>query len=379
MKQKKLYTLFVLIATFCITSCTTNDNFSNKAFISGTNRVENIFIKPTNNNSKNILAVGMAKKEDADITFTFKVDASKVSLYNKTYNEEAIILPSENYNFQNEEVTIVAGSTRSSEAIIDFTGIASLDEDLVYVLPVVLESSHLALLESAQTNYFVFKGGALINIVANIEKNYLQPEFKDASILNNLKEFTLEALIKAHDFENGEISTIMGIEGKFLIRIGDANFERNQIQVATSSGNMPGRDSSKGLPTNKWVHVAVTFGFGTIIVYVDGKVQSIGSTGLSRVDFGVPGTDGFYVGYSYNADRYLNGEISECRIWNKVRSGEEILKGIYGVDPDSEGLVAYWKFDDGKGDIVKDYTKNGNHLKAFKELDWKTVSLPESK
>src|SRR5699024_9990550 len=159
-----------------------------------------------------------------------------------------------------------------------------LDREVAYVLPVSIISADIELLHSQKTTYFVFKGAALINVVADIEKNYLQPKWNNSTVLNNLTQMTAEALINARDFRNGEISTSMEIEGDFLIRIGDANFERNQIQIATSNGNFPDRDSSKGLPTKEWVLIAMTFDKGAVNVYVNGKLQSEGSVGKSSVN-----------------------------------------------------------------------------------------------
>ena len=64
----------------------------------------------------------------------------------------------------------------------------------------------------------------------------------------------------------------------------------------------------------------------------------------------------FKIGHSYgepeNMTRQLNGEICEVRIWNVIRSQEEIYKNMYDVDPQTTGLKAYWKFNEGKGDIA---------------------------
>ena len=271
---------------------------------------------------------------------------------------------------------IIAGAVKSDDAIVSFMNIKELDRNIVYVLPVEVGSNDIALLESAKITYFLFKGGALINVVGDIEMNYLSPEWNDNSVLNNLSTLTMEALINARDFSNGEISSIMGIEGKFLIRLGDANFERNQVQLATSGGNFPDRDSSKGLPANKWVHIAVTFDAGAVQIFIDGKLQSEGRINMSKVNLGVVGIDGFYVGRSYNDDRWLNGSISEARIWNIVRTQEEIAESIYVVDAESEGLVSYWKFDEGEGNSVADHTVNKNNLISAKPLKWNQVSLP---
>lgn len=50
----------------------------------------------------------------------------------------------------------------------------------------------------------------------------------------------------------------------------------------------------------------------------------------------------FWIGYSYNNERWLDADIAEVRIWNRVLSEEEInaKDHAYEVDPNSEGLVA---------------------------------------
>ena len=47
------------------------------------------------------------------------------------------------------------------------------------------------------------------------------------------------------------------------MRIGDAGFPDNQIQIATGAGNFPDYDSNKGLQTKRWQHVAMTYNADT--------------------------------------------------------------------------------------------------------------------
>jgi len=47
------------------------------------------------------------------------------------------------------------------------------------------------------------------------------------------------------------------------------------------------------------------------------------------------------------------------------------------VDPKSEGLIGYWKFDEGQGSTITDYTENGNNGQANdSDLLWVPVSIP---
>lgn len=53
--------------------------------------------------------------------------------------------------------------------------------------------------------------------------------------------------------------------------------------------------------------------------------------------------------------RPFNGYMSEVRLWNVVRTANQIKENMLGVDPDSDGLVAYYKLDG----TVEDASGNG--------------------
>ena len=78
-------------------------------------------------------------------------------------------------------------------------------------------------------------------------------------------------------------------------------------------------------------------------------------------------------------DRYFDGVVSEVRIWNRALTAEEIqaTNHFYTIEPESEGLIAYWKFDEGSGTVAKDYSVSGYDLTIEKEPKWESVSLPQ--
>jgi hypothetical protein len=345
MKRINLYLLPALLTVILFSGCRQDDgSYDNKVY-NITDKVGTLLIKGSIVNDERTIQAALAKPAEQDVVITYKVDPSLLSVYNAAYNEHAVILPAEHYEIPEPKVTITAGSVRSTEVVVYFKNINELNRELVYVLPVAMASANIEMLESARVTYYVLKGAALINVVADLEDNYLNmTAWQNAGVVNNLTKLTLEALIRARDYDR-QISTVMGIEGRFLIRLGDANFPSNQIQVATSAGNFPSSDANKGLPVNEWTHIAVTFDItdgSKYVIYVNGKVQSEGTrTGLSSVSFGTGGASGFYIGRSYADDRFLAGEFSECRIWNTVRTQEEIAANIYEVDPANEpNLVA---------------------------------------
>lgn len=244
----------------------------------------------------------------------------------------------------------------------------------------------------------VQKPEAIINFAPSFANNCAWPLWDDPTPVTDMTAFTLEALVNPTEARRANsLSTIMGIEGKFLVRMGDVGVPWNQIQVVWDSGQSGYYGPIEGklsnvqmtLPnTNTWYHVAVTYGNGEIKCYIDGK--EVGTTTQNvpaKVNFGVEHNDEkgttitrcFWVGYSYESTRDFKGMMSELRIWNKVLSPDELNapNHFYTVDAASEGLVTYWKLDEGSGNKFKDYTSYGNNLSTKADVVWNEVSLPE--
>jgi hypothetical protein len=119
-------------------------------------------------------------------------------------------------------------------------------------------------------------------------------------------------------------------------------------------------------------------------MYVNGeeKFSGSGTTYPGGVDLGkklsTHSTNKFYIGFSYEANRDFKGNMCEVRIWNVIRTQEEIASSMYEVEPDTPGLVAYWKMDESSGNTIKDYTGNGLDGKVKNiPLKWISVELPE--
>lgn len=84
------------------------------------------------------------------------------------------------------------------------------------------------LLDSRSTVYFVARQGAMINVVANIAwMNFPVSWSADAKpLVSGMKQVTIEALLRSADWTDGRgdaLSSVFGIEGNFLVRIGDAD------------------------------------------------------------------------------------------------------------------------------------------------------------
>ncbi len=378
-----------LAVAMTMAACQSNDeeNFENKAYIDASSMVGETIVKSSTEAQEKTLCVTLARPATTDISATIDVNTSLLDTYIKAYYADASttrLLPAGNYETENTKVTIQKGSVKSDEAKFVFKNLGTLSRDSIYVLPVSVHTSDIAMLASASNYYFVFRAGALINVVTDMSKNYLTVKWASdwTSVVSDMDQITLEALIYPREFGK-LISTVMGIEGKFLMRIGDSGYPDNQIQIATSNGNFPDASSDKGLATKTWQHVALTYDAATTewVIYVNGKVQSSGKKNLGNINILGNGSDrDFLIGKSYDDNRWFEGNMSEVRVWNVVRTQQEIQDNIYTVDPQTEGLVGYWKMDDNTttGKVV-DATGHGNDAIANSTLSFHDVSLPESK
>lgn len=245
---------------------------------------------------------------------------------------------------------------------------------------------------------FSQKPKGVITTAVNMTGTRAWPAWNDPAPVTNMKAFTLEALVNPTVVRySGSLSTIMGIEGKFLVRLGDVGIPWYQVQVCWDSGksgywgNIEGKLSNSNMKVNlnEWTHIAVTFGEGTIKVFINGEEKGSTTTDVpASVNFGITHNDEqapqgqqitrcFWVGYSYESTRDFQGMMSELRIWNRALTADELANEArrYSVDPKSEGLVTYWKCDEGQGDVIKDHTSYRNDL-ASDGLKWEPVSLP---
>lgn len=240
---------------------------------------------------------------------------------------------------------------------------------------------------------------ALIKWAAKLNNNRLYPKWDGTNKPGSLSNFTMEALVKFYDFNkgNGGIYSIMGIEGKFLLRMGDVGNPLKRLQIATESGNL---NVPFDFEANRWYHIAVTYKLGLITVYVDGDMKGEKTSWANSINLspdwsyesGWGSERAFWVGYSYESTRDSHGEITEVRIWNKALTKAQINEEnhFYKVEPTASGLVSYWKFTEGSGDTIADATANGNKLYGEKNvrkqgsvhkgdsgIEWVEVALPE--
>lgn len=357
------------------------------------------------------LCVALSYPSDKDVKATISVDASLTDAFNHRYGTDYQLLPDAYLDFSPVSVTIEAGKVNSEKVSIGFKNLmgqgedqtGAMEMDKTYLLPVRLSSEDISTMDGSSVAYYLVKRSSAITVAAQLTDNWIEFPLMDtpgevADAYNGLTALTYEALVNVDrfDLDNKDgvcnISTVMGVEQYLLLRIGDANFERQCLQFdGSGNGSQFGKLPSKSDPVKKlysgsWYHVACTYDQNERVarIYVNAKlideVKEAGVAGptadnkitLAMRALGMPEAYQFFIGKSYNDFRPLQGKIAEARVWRVARTGDEIWKNMYRIEnpKDQKDLIGYWKFNDGEGNVVKDYSWVGNHGKAVGDIIW---------
>ena len=398
MRIHKLYqclaaaTLLFLPVACDNTDYSDHSPFDNSAYlnVAATKNAETFTFNRKVTNQTKTFTVKLSYPSGEDVKVNLKVDPSLIAVYNAKNDTHYEMLSAEHYQLSQESVTIPAGKITSDEVSIKFLKLDELEIDATYLCPLSISGAEgVGVMDGSRTMYYLVRRSSAITTAINLKNVYVTvPGFDKGSptadVVNNLSAVTMEAIIRVNSFQP-EISSIMGIEMYLQMRLGDASFPNQQLQVQNTYGKFPDASKQKLLLAGEWYHVALTWDLATttIAYYVNGQLQSIstshGKSDLTSIslgdkepddEFGNGGDHNFYFGRSYtlshDLSRQFDGEICEARIWSVARTQEQIYQNMYDIpNPTAEPtLRAYWKFDEGTGLEVVDRTGNGNNAKV---------------
>lgn len=383
----KLYKYcMICLVSALLFGCSDDENkshFDNTAFINSNRSTTTLLVSGDTQDQVARLNVAVAKPIEDELNFTFEIDPSLVSFYNLAFYDNAKLLPAENYEALELKAIVKSKAVRSSDIQISFKGLAQMEMEGSYVLPVTIsKADNMDVLPTRRTHFYVFRQGALVNWAADTEQNYF-PVNWGTTIPASMNEVTFEGLLYIRELErpgsDSNIMTFMGCEtasSAFLVRLGDT-FNPGQIMVCAknSRDKYPQNANDRTtVPLNRWFHLAVTINANNQLkIYLDGELKSISTTASGPFNI----RSNFYIGFSWNSNRWWPGQMCEIRVWDYARSQEDIAANMYRVKPNSEGLLGYWKFNEGAGNDVKDYSGKNNDITSKLPLTWQSISLPE--
>lgn len=114
---------------------------------------------------------------------------------------------------------------------------------------------------------------------------------------------------------------------------------------------------------DQWHHAALVSTATHLHFYLDGDSLFSGAKSFGNSDWDNAYMNSFIGGQptDHNGDGFT-GVIDEVRIWDRTLSGDEIRSTMHSVlRGDEPGLVAYYPFRDGTGQVATDLSANANH------------------
>jgi len=199
-------------------------------------------------------------------------------------------------------------------------------------------------------------------------------EVPDSASLDFVNEFTIVALVKLLSYAgNPNLISKSGFVSYEPYRFELTRYTTT-LWIASDSSTRDNLTVYTPLPLGDIKHVAVTFKDGEANFYHD--AQHIG-TDTSSITSIYTSDKQLYIAQRSEGHNLLYGNIYYVALFNRVLSDEEI-SGIYNgklIIHDMDGLVAYWRFDEGSGTVAHDYSGNENDG-TIHGATWITINAP---
>lgn len=317
------------------------------------------------------LNIRMAAPVDQDVTVRLSTDESLIRQYNEANASTFQLLPSK-FMEMAETVTIPAGETSAPTTTLTIKPFTTPNNEQYAVpLRITVENSAVPTVGSSDKMLYLLTR-------PNIQKSIVLGQgetttrFK-ASIPAD--QWTFEYWIKVNNITGRPTGEWEGEKNRYFrslifgdnsapIHLGGsesvlfrywADGVKKIAPTLQCQLEGPYFDSSEFWWPDTWYHIAYTYDGTTMTLYKDGTEDN-----SKQVD------------KKFNFDKLMlcsafgwqmQVEFAQVRLWNKCLPANVIKDGMSRQIPaDSDGLVGYWKCDEGEGRTLKDCTANENHI-----------------
>lgn len=324
------------------------------------------------------LTVRLVRAMDHDVTVTLDIDPQLLEDYNNKNEANYLVLPEEYRNFE-KTVTISAGNV--SAPVIDLTiKPYSSSNGEAYAIPIRITSVDGPIEMKGNANHLLYLLTSPHRQKAVIIKRGNRTT-KTFSTAIPMEQWTFEYWVKVDNITGRPTGDWEGLGNKnFRARIfvpdsqpltfsdltlryyaDGANVQIPILQFQNSAGHF---DTTGFWWPDTWYHIAYTYDGTTVTVYKDGvKDNSLANS----IDWTFKSLS-FAIG-SFGYEQQV--EFAQIRMWKKCLS-ENVIKDNMSrqVAGDSDGLIGYWKCDEGTGNELKDSSSNQNHVTLGGTPQW---------
>ncbi|HMT74801.1 MAG TPA: DUF1735 domain-containing protein [Chitinophagaceae bacterium] len=385
--KTKIYILLAL-TVFFVLSCKKTKFGDPVILVTGTEVNPVVKFSVENTPSQFSVTATSTYKATEDINVVFEFDTAAVGAYNKKNKTTYYVVPESAIEIEDLSTVIKAGSSSSTPVSVKVIATSPLIDGRSYLIPLTIKSvsgGDMTVLESSRTIFL--RIARIISFPALSMNNSnagttgspgTRGRFNATALFDPanpvmLPNFTVEIKNLVYAFRGGDgntnpqpIQTLISWSGtgggSIGLRYGELGNPNNSLQLIGSLGGA----FAYGFNPMQWYTISVAYDGKKGVMYVDGN-KAAELSGSMVMAFSALNLGQNWGGY--DTRQYFNGRISECRVWSRALTPSEIKLNLCGADPNADGLLAYWKFNEGTGWIFNNSSKAGTKY----NMDWTKV------
>lgn len=288
-----------------------------------------------------------------DTEYELVVDEAVMNSYNERYGTTYKVLPEALRTLSTQTVVVKAGASISEPVNLTVQALTKelKDSGDKFAIPFRLraKTAGAAILPGAD-EYIYAINPVLINHVPVLGTDTFDGIYRKAKAEGGtahvMDAWTVEFRVNMSGYRknNQALFGSWGPSSEIYVRFGDAPTPFNTLQVKFAGTQF---DKSNTIFTpNTWYHVAVVYNGTTLALYVNGqkdldtdkvagKVFTLGEV------LHVAGS-----GATWFVDAMM---MQEMRVWGVARTPAQLIENEHSVNPTTQGLLHYWKMNDGPG------------------------------
>jgi len=385
--KAKIY-LVLILSVLVISSCKKSKFGDPVILVTGTEVSPIVKFAVENTPAQYSVTATSTEKATEDIDVTFALDTAAVTKFNTEHRTSYFTVPSSAIDLAGLSTVIKAGSSASTPVSVKVISTSSLVDGRTYLIPLSIKTvtgNQMHVLESSRTIFL--RVARIIGFPALSMNNSTgattgspgtRGRFNATALFDPanpamLSNFTLEIKNLVYAFRSGDgntnpqpIQTLISWSGtgggSIGLRYGELGNPNNSLQLIGSLGSA----FAYGFNPMQWYTISITYDGSKGIMYVDGN-KAAEVSGSMVMAFSALNLGQNWGGY--DTRQYFNGRISECRVWSRALTQGEIKLNLCGADPNANGLLAYWKFNEGSGSMFYNSASSG----AKYNMDWTKV------
>lgn len=348
----------------------------NAAYIAEAYRASSTILSTDNDSptAQATLTARLGSKAESDMTFTFETDSDVLVRYNELNGTSYQQMPDEAFTLSSSSVSISEGQVSASPVMVEMSYTDEMKESgATYAIPVKLRCSEGNIPVVESTSEYVI----VCNYVKPVPAPIFNSEYVSSSDFEKLNrimfnvgenveftQYTFEFMMYVPEFCNANPLMIAALDNGALgnrmalrFELQNNQYPNNRLLMMTIA--RPGVIATVTNEAKVWQHIAVTFDGNTTRLYINGNDVGSKQAAASPITFSyfslLPQPMNFASAYSAALISFR-----EVRLWSVARSASQLANNMNSVDPKSEGLVGYWKMDEGSGYTFNDATGNGH-------------------